>query len=163
MVLIVAFIQIVVSDQVSHLAGPLGSFPLDVVGSDCCIRIFAVIQLAHRLMQLFGHFQPAVKVSIINFVSDSPYKYTGVVSVLAHPAFQIFFPPVFEIICVVIVGFCLLPHVETFCIEKKSKLVAQVKHVCGRHIVCAPDGIDPHFLQCEKLAAEGCFVHGGAQ
>ena len=83
---------------------------------------------------------------IINLISDSPDKDARVVAVLADPACQVFFPPVFKVIAVVVIGLCALPHIKTLSVEQESQLIAEIQHMFRRHVVRISDRIYTHFL-----------------
>ena len=160
MVFIVAFVQIIVTHEIDHFTCSLGGFPFDIVGGKGGVGIFPVVQSAHGRVEVFGDFQPPVKMSVVNLISQAPDKDAGMVAVLTDPALQILLPPVFKIISVVIVSFCALPHVEALRVEKKPQFITEVQHMFRRHVMCVADGIYPHFFQDEELALQCRFIHG---
>ena len=146
MMFVITFIEVIVADEIDHFAGALGSFPFDIIRCQCGVGIFAVIELADGIMKFFRQFQSAVKMRIINLISDSPDKDARVVAVLADPACQVFFPPVFKVIAVVVIGLCALPHIKTLSVEQESQLITEIQHMFRRHVVRISDRIYTHFL-----------------
>ena len=81
------------------------------------------------------------------FVADTPHDDARMVAVSSQEAGQILFPPIFEIVSVVVRCFLGFPAVESLIHDHQTHLISKPVKLRREGVVSSAYGIDTHFFE----------------
>ena len=117
MMLIIKPFCVIVACKVNFLHTALRTLPRNVVRSYCRRQFAERVMLFHKAYKLLRDFKPVSLMCVVNFIADAPHENAYMASVAPYPRSCVACSPFFEIVCIIIIGLVLFPHVEAFGID----------------------------------------------
>ena len=102
-----------------------------------------IVQLPHLVGDSPVPDRPQGVAGFGNLIADAVHKHAGMVEVLLHNGFYVFFPVIGKFLCIVEGALGRIPGVEGFLQHQHAQSVAGLQQRAGRRVVGNADGVEP--------------------